>query len=137
MRLGANDFLVKPFAQERLVKTLHNAVEIRQLKTKVAVYQQLDRPSYDEMIGSSLAMQAVYRTIDSAAPSDATVFITGETGTGKELVAQALHRGPSLVELQLPPTETVAELKLRLDPTQTSTAMRFAEVLRSPCAAVG
>jgi len=95
MRLGANDFLVKPFAQERLVKTLHNAVEIRQLKTKVAVYQQLDRPSYDEMIGSSLAMQAVYRTIDSAAPSDATVFITGETGTGKELVAQALHRASS------------------------------------------
>jgi len=91
MRLGANDFLVKPFAQERLVQTLHNAVELRQLKTKVAVYQQLDRPSYDEMIGSSLAMQAVYRTIDSAAPSDATVFITGETGTGKELVARALH----------------------------------------------
>jgi DNA-binding NtrC family response regulator len=59
------------------------------------VYQQLDRPSYDEMIGSSLAMQAVYRTIDSAAPSDATVFITGETGTGKELVAQALHRASS------------------------------------------
>lgn len=92
MRLGANDFLVKPFAQERLVQTLHNAVEMRQLKSKVAVYQQLDRPSYDEMIGSSLAMQAVYRTIDSAAPSDATVFITGETGTGKELVAQAVHR---------------------------------------------
>ncbi|MAV46326.1 MAG: sigma-54-dependent Fis family transcriptional regulator [Alphaproteobacteria bacterium TMED89] len=92
MRLGANDFLVKPFAQERLVQSLHNAVELRQLKTKVAVYQQLDRPSYDEMIGSSLAMQAVYRTIDSAAPSDATVLITGETGTGKELVAQALHR---------------------------------------------
>ncbi|MGA0236172.1 MAG: sigma-54-dependent transcriptional regulator, partial [Alphaproteobacteria bacterium] len=92
MRLGANDFLVKPFAQERLIQTLHNAIEMRQLKTKVAIYQQLDRPSYDEMIGSSLAMQAVYRTIDSAAPSDATVFITGETGTGKELVAQALHR---------------------------------------------
>lgn len=92
MRLGANDFLVKPFAQERLIQTLHSAIELRQLKSKVAVYQQLDRPSYDEMVGSSLAMQAVYRTIDSAAPSDATVFITGETGTGKELVAQALHR---------------------------------------------
>lgn len=92
MRLGANDFLVKPFAQERLIQTLANARELRQLKSKVAVYEQLDRPSYDEMIGSSLAMQAVYRTIDSAAPTDATVFITGETGTGKELVAQAVHR---------------------------------------------
>ena len=92
MRLGAHDFLVKPFAQERLIQTLHNAQELRQLKSKVAVYQQLDRPSYDEMIGSSLAMQAVYRIIDSAAPTDATVFITGETGTGKELVAQAVHK---------------------------------------------
>jgi len=92
MRLGAHDFLVKPFAQERLLQTLHNAQELRRLKTKVAVYQQLDRPSYDEMIGSSLAMQAVYRIIDAAAPTDATVFITGETGTGKELVAQAVHR---------------------------------------------
>ena len=92
MRLGANDFLVKPFAQERLIQTLASAREMRQLKSKISVYEQLDRPSYDEMIGSSLAMQAVYRTIDSAAPTDATVFITGETGTGKELVAQAVHR---------------------------------------------
>lgn len=98
MRLGAQDFLVKPFAQERLVQTLSNARELRQLKSKVAAYEQLDRPSYDEMIGSSLAMQAVYRTIDAAAPTDATVFITGETGTGKELVAQAVHRASSRSE---------------------------------------
>jgi two-component system, repressor protein LuxO len=91
MRLGANDFLVKPFAQERLIQTLHNAQELRQLKSKFAVYQQLDHPAYDEMVGGSLAMQAVYRIIDSAAPTDATVFVTGETGTGKELVAQAVH----------------------------------------------
>jgi DNA-binding NtrC family response regulator len=44
------------------------------------------------MIGRSLAMQAVYRTIEAAAPSKATVFITGETGTGKELCAEAIHR---------------------------------------------
>lgn len=93
MRLGAADFLVKPFTQERLIKTLNTVTELHQLKHQVAVYRELDRPSYDEMIGSSLPMQAVYRTIDSAAPTDATVFIVGETGTGKELVAQALHRG--------------------------------------------
>ncbi len=93
MRLGAVDFLVKPFTLERLSKTLTNVQELHQLKTEVAAYRELDRPSYDEMIGSSLPMQAVYRTIDSASPTDATVFIVGETGTGKELVAQALHRG--------------------------------------------
>ncbi len=101
MRLGAVDFLVKPFTQERLSKTLTNVRELHQLKTEVAAYRELDRPSYDEMIGSSLPMQAVYRTIDSASPTDATVFIVGETGTGKELVAQALHRGSARAGGQL------------------------------------
>ena len=101
MRLGAVDFLVKPFTQERLSKTLTNVQELHQLKTEVAAYRELDRPSYDEMIGSSLPMQAVYRTIDSASPTDATVFIVGETGTGKELVAQALHRGSARAGGQL------------------------------------
>ena len=101
MRLGAADFLVKPFTQERLSKTLTNVRELHQLKSEVAAYRELDRPSYDEMIGSSLPMQAVYRTIDSASPTDATVFIVGETGTGKELVAQALHRGSARVGGQL------------------------------------
>ena len=59
MRLGAVDFLVKPFTQERLSKTLTNVQELHQLKTEVAAYRELDRPSYDEMIGSSLPMQAV------------------------------------------------------------------------------
>ena len=91
MREGAYDFLVKPFAKERLLRTLHNARETKQLKTQVEEFQKTERPKYHSIIGSSLAMQAVYRTIDAAAPSDATVFITGETGTGKELVAHSVH----------------------------------------------
>jgi DNA-binding NtrC family response regulator len=47
---------------------------------------------YGGFIGTSLAMGAVYRLIDSAAPSKATVFITGENGTGKEVCAETIHR---------------------------------------------
>jgi two-component system repressor protein LuxO len=84
MRLGAYDFLVKPFAADRLVVTARNALERTQLARIVDTYQDdLARSRYCGFIGSSLAMQAVYRIVDSAATSKATVFITGESGTGR------------------------------------------------------
>jgi two-component system repressor protein LuxO len=93
MRLGAYDFLVKPFAADRLVVTARNALERTQLARIVDTYQDdLARSRYCGFIGSSLAMQAVYRIVDSAATSKATVFITGESGTGKEVCAEAIHR---------------------------------------------
>jgi DNA-binding NtrC family response regulator len=93
MRLGAFDFLVKPFTPERLKVTLDNALEHRRLTDIVETYRSnFDRHEYFGFIGSSLAMQGVYRIIDSAAPSKATVFITGESGTGKEICAEAVHR---------------------------------------------
>lgn len=93
MRLGAFDFLVKPFTPERLTVTLTNATEHRRLTEIVETYREnFDRNEYCGFIGSSLPMQAVYRIIDSAAPSKATVFITGESGTGKEICAEAVHR---------------------------------------------
>lgn len=93
MREGAVDFLVKPFTAERLIYTLRNAIEQRRLSRIVETYQtEIDRGEYHGFIGSSLAMQAVYRTIDSAATSRATIFIRGESGTGKEICAEAIHR---------------------------------------------
>lgn len=93
MREGAVDFLVKPFTAERLIYTLRNAIEQRRLSRLVETYQtEIDRGEYHGFIGSSLAMQAVYRTIDSAAASRATIFICGESGTGKEICAEAIHR---------------------------------------------
>jgi DNA-binding NtrC family response regulator len=93
MRAGASDFLVKPFSAERLKVTLENALEKQQLIQTVETYREkIDRHEFQGFIGSSLAMQAVYRSIESAATSNATVFITGESGTGKELCAQAVHR---------------------------------------------
>jgi DNA-binding NtrC family response regulator len=93
MREGAFDFLVKPFAAERLRVTLRNAVESQRLRTLVDTFkEQFQRDQFHGFVGRSLAMQTVYRMIESAAPSKATVFITGESGTGKELCAQAIHR---------------------------------------------
>lgn len=96
MRNGAYDFLVKPFSPERLQVTVRNALERGRLDEIVTTYRdQLDRRRYHGFIGSSLAMQTIYRIIDAAAPSKAPVFITGESGTGKELCAEAIHRqGP-------------------------------------------
>ena len=91
MRDGAYDFLVKPFNQDRLIRTLHNALEAKSLRYQVEEFKKTERPKYHNIVGSSLPLQAVYRTIDAAAPTNATVFIMGETGTGKELVAQSVH----------------------------------------------
>jgi DNA-binding NtrC family response regulator len=92
MRAGAYDFLVKPFNADRLLVTVRNAIKHRSLAAIVEKIRGSARDSYFGFIGSSLAMQAVYRTIDAAAASKATVFITGESGTGKEVAAEAIHR---------------------------------------------
>jgi two-component system repressor protein LuxO len=93
MRSGAYDFLVKPFNADRLLITLRNVLERQRLTRMVETLKDdFGRPAYLGFIGSSLSMQAVYRTIDSAAASKATIFITGESGTGKEVCAQAIHQ---------------------------------------------
>ncbi len=82
MRAGAYDFLVKPFSADRLLGTVKNTLDRARLERLVAVYQQ-DLGAQHGFIGSSLVMQAVYRIIAAAASSMATVFISGESGTGK------------------------------------------------------
>lgn len=93
MRYGAFDFLTKPFDAKRLLVTFHNALKHYQLSEMVDTYrEQYERDEYFGFIGASLPMQAMYRVIESAAPSNATVFITGESGTGKEVCAEAVHK---------------------------------------------
>ncbi len=93
MREGATDFLVKPFGAERLLTTIQNAAEKTRLERVVTTYEKVaKRAEFSGFVGKSLPMQALYRMIEAAAPSDASVLISGETGTGKELTAQAVHR---------------------------------------------
>jgi two-component system repressor protein LuxO len=89
---GAFDFLTKPFDAARLRVTLDNAAAQLQLGKRVDALSRLERDHYANFIGRSLAMQSVYKTIDSLAASDATGFIVGESGTGKELAAEAIHQ---------------------------------------------
>jgi len=93
VRMGAFDYLVKPFAPARLATTVANALANVRLKQEVETYRRtVEAGPLEGFIGRSLPMQRVYRIIEAASRSTASVFITGESGTGKELAAQALHR---------------------------------------------
>ena len=93
MKIGAIDFLDKPIDAHRLQTTVLNILETNRLKCIVEDYQQtFERERYYGFIGASLPMQAVYRIIDAVAPSKASIFITGKSGTGKDVCAQAIHQ---------------------------------------------
>ncbi|HZR83382.1 MAG TPA: sigma-54 dependent transcriptional regulator [Candidatus Binatia bacterium] len=93
MKLGAFDFVLKPFAVENLEILIRRALEMSGMKREnVALREQAAAaPALENLVGSSPAMRAVYELIRQVAPTRSTVLITGETGTGKELVARALH----------------------------------------------
>jgi len=92
MRAHAYDFIEKPFSSPRLVDVVRRALERRALLTENRVLrEQLGTMREMPLIGSSESIQRVARTIDSLAPTDVDVLIHGETGTGKEVVARALH----------------------------------------------
>lgn len=93
MRHQAFDFIEKPFNASRLIVTLRNALRYQNLLHTVQIYREnYERQQFHNLIGASLSMQTVYKTIENAAPSKATIFIMGESGTGKELCAEAIHK---------------------------------------------
>ncbi len=94
MRLGAYDYITKPFDLDDVLLTIKRYFERQQLSNQVIELSSLlgERDPNELIIGNSPAMQEVYKTIGRVAGSDATVLVTGETGTGKELVATVLHR---------------------------------------------
>ncbi len=91
MQEGASDFLLKPFAAERLITTVNNNLEITRLAGLVQQYAGGQKKKFGRFIGVSPAMQAVYHMIEDCASSKASVFIMGQSGTGKELCAESIH----------------------------------------------
>jgi DNA-binding NtrC family response regulator len=107
MKIGAFDYLVKPFKFEAILPIVVRAMSVHQLRMEnVTLRHYVASLTFEskkhELIGKSAAIQRVTQLIKKVAPTDSTVLIRGETGTGKELVARALHynsprRGKPLV----------------------------------------
>jgi DNA-binding NtrC family response regulator len=94
MRIGAFDYLTKPFDNDELLLIINRALELRRLSSEVEELRAelSTRYGFNEIVGISNKLQAVFRQMAKVAPIDATVLIEGESGTGKEMVARAIHR---------------------------------------------
>lgn len=99
VKIGASDFVLKPWQNEKLLATVTSAMNLSQskrdsqrLRTQNATLKSDIEQPYQNIIGKSRQMEQVFQTIEKVAKTDANVLITGENGTGKELVARALHR---------------------------------------------
>jgi DNA-binding NtrC family response regulator len=102
---GASDFILKPWQNEKLLATLNSAMilrkskkEIVQLKSRARAINNMMNRTFKDFIGNSAEMQKVYNSISKVAATDASVLILGENGTGKELVARALHNNSNRVD---------------------------------------
>ncbi|HXI03944.1 MAG TPA: sigma-54 dependent transcriptional regulator [Candidatus Saccharimonadales bacterium] len=93
MKQGAFDFLTKPFPRDHLRLTLQRALEMARLRQENRDLRRAveGRFSFENLVGSAPSMKRLYEMLELVAPSDSTVLVSGETGTGKELVARALH----------------------------------------------
>jgi DNA-binding NtrC family response regulator len=93
MKLGACDYVTKPFQHDELLIRVWNILEKKKLRKEVELLRRefQDRFGLENIIGESRELVKVLEKIKQVAPSESTVLITGETGTGKELVAKAIH----------------------------------------------
>jgi two-component system response regulator HydG len=105
MKIGAIDFLVKPWEKEKLLSTVNNVYqlkksrqELKEVKSREEVLKRdLDQRS-GELLWKDKSMEALMKVIDKVAVTSANILILGENGTGKELVARAIHRQSSLAD---------------------------------------
>jgi len=99
LKAGATDFVLKPWQNEKLIATLNSAAklkkslkEVSQLKQTSKQLQEDSNLAFKNIIGESQAIKEVFKIIDKVAGTDANVLILGENGTGKELIARAIHQ---------------------------------------------
>ena len=93
IKRGASDFVNKPFQIDELLHALDSALEQRRLKSENAYLrsQLEERYRFEGVVGKGRAMARVFQLLETVAPTNSTILITGETGTGKEVVARAIH----------------------------------------------
>jgi len=99
LKEGATDFILKPWQNEKLIATISTAIKLKKSynevdklrKAKQMLEEQISQP-FRDIIGNSTAIREVFALIDKVAATDANVLILGENGTGKELVARAIHQ---------------------------------------------
>ena len=94
MKRGAYDYLTKPFDIEEVRLLVQRVLEMRRQASELTRLEEQTRRRFElgvEIIGTTPAMQEIFKTIGRVAPTDATVLIQGESGTGKELIARAIH----------------------------------------------
>jgi len=99
LKMGATDFVLKPWQNEKLIATINTAIKLKQSylevdklkKAKEMLEEQISKP-FGDIIGESTAIKDVFALIDKVAKTDANVLILGENGTGKELIARAIHQ---------------------------------------------
>ncbi len=92
LRKGAADYILKPFDMDDLIIRINRLLDAQEVRVRCEVLEESCRQATDKkLFGTSLAMQQVYSIIEQAAPTNATILITGGSGTGKELAARAIH----------------------------------------------
>jgi two-component system response regulator AtoC len=93
IKLGAFDYITKPFSLEEFIFTIQRAFELKELRDEnIRLRRDLtDCYSYPNVIGESAEMEKIYKLIEKISQTDSTVLITGENGTGKELIASTIH----------------------------------------------
>ena len=91
IKLGAADFFEKPLSRERVIVSVKNVIRTAKLSAAMAGLREELEARY-QMIGQSPPMQRLFKDIDKVAPTKASVLITGQSGTGKELISRAIHR---------------------------------------------
>ncbi|HXJ34367.1 MAG TPA: sigma-54 dependent transcriptional regulator [Candidatus Eisenbacteria bacterium] len=93
MKAGACDYVLKPFDLDAIEITIRKALDLSRYRTENRYLREReDRiPAFENLVGASPAMQQVYELVRRLGPTRSTVLVTGETGTGKELVARAIH----------------------------------------------